>query len=460
MTFLGLSLGLTRTRPLLAVEESAAALTFTALSPRGDVRGRVQVARSGDLARDLGSGQVALREAGLRPPRSAVFVTDQATTACLELPAVSEVSADEVAGMVRFELEPLLPAPAIGGLACGWAAAQANGAPGGGGPLLACGLPADARDGLAQAFRRAGMRLEGVYGRGSCAAALLPSLDDVTVVELQPGSVGAARVRGGRVTQLQHTQADGALETAQAALELVEPGTPLVVVGPASPELIEQLQALHEDTRHMLSEPGTAPSVLGAALHALGQPGGERVAGVQGRTPRPLRSRGGVQVAAGLLVLAGVVLGLDLLTQVQLRVASDARAQLEGEVRGRRGKVEAIRQLNERHDALAAEITALEAEHAQARSGAERGAELVALVDALASTAPGGLILERLEDGGHAVVLTGTCGSPSGVQVFLDQLAAALGDRELRVALRRVTRDEASLRPSYRFEARLQGGAE
>jgi len=443
----------TGSRAVLGVEEAGDQLVLAVFGAGGEVEGSVSGPRSGDLGRDLTAGLEALRAAGARCPRRAVLVTERVTAACLELPPVAGVSAEEAEGLVRFELEPLLPAAAPGGLACGWASADA------GGQLLACGLPRPERDRLARAFRGAGLRLAGVYAPGSCAPAVAPALPRCTVVESGPGTVATARVVEGRVTVLSVVGADEPTAAASLGLELADPADPLVLVGPADPALREALAAGHPDVRPVAAEAEVSASLLGAAQHALGLPGGERVAGVPGRAPRPsLRARGPapVLVLLAALVTVAVVVGLDVHLQGRLERARDARARLDDAAGASRARAAAARQLTQERDALTEEVAELRAAREDAARRARRTTELVELLDALAATAPRGLALDALEDGGDELLVSGRSATPSLAQAFLGDLEAALASRGLRIAGRRVTRDEGALTPSYVFEARLE----
>ena len=142
----------TQARALLAIEEGADRVTLAVVRP-GDagsddeVLAALDVPRSGDPARDLQAACAAFAAAGWGKgalPREAVLVTDAATAACVEAPPTAGLPPERVDGLVRWELEPLLPEPPAGGLACGWAEREAAGREAG--PLFVCGVAAARRE--------------------------------------------------------------------------------------------------------------------------------------------------------------------------------------------------------------------------------------------------------------------------------------------------------------------------
>lgn len=351
---------------------------------------------AGTLAEDLTALADGLGRAlgGARPPRDAAFLWTQVTAAVVEVPATEGLGAERLEGLLGWELEPFLPgehaAPGANGaggaapVACGWA--RANGA----GPLFACGLRPEVRDQAREAFSRAGLRLRGLYPLLGCAAAELdPGAAGARVVlEVTSGSVAATRVEGDRVTRTRLARCAPGGEVA-AALGLVPEDAGLVLASPRS----EDLRATLGEEVPLLEAPPEAPSLpsglLGAARHALGLPGGERIAAVPPQTRRRLRLRGPVLIGGlvGLLVLSAIGLvevGLAgaleraRVRAAELRAASGAaapdKATLEKRLKAARDRQEITRELRGRHGLLPAVLRAL-AESAPEELMVERLAE-------------------------------------------------------------------------------------
>lgn len=457
-----------RTRDLLVVDLADERLhaAIVRAGARDEVVAAAEVERTEDLAQDLASALATLRAEGARVPAQAVALTDAATAVCLDVPPTAELPAERVEGLVRWELEPLVPSAGPEGLACGWAAGAAAARTAG--PLLACGLAARERDALAEAFRRAGLRLSGIYPRLGCAMAMAP-VDlpaRAVVAELAPGRVGLAWLEGGRVTRLSVTRAasDAALADAVLAAAPTD-DVPLLVVGAASDAVRAALEATRAAVTFL---PCAGPaSLLGAARHALALPGSERVAGVPGQAPAPpLLARGAVRAAlAGALVLLAVA-GADVALGNRARRLGEQVARREGEARTARLAAAAAAELVRERDAAAQEAATLRAAAERTAARERRAGELVALLDALAA-APEGVVLEGLEDrtagaGGRAgLTVRGEALDPAAAQAFLRDLAAALAPRGLTLVERQVVRAPTTRFgvDGFRFEARLAGAA-
>jgi hypothetical protein len=424
---------------LLAVETDGSSIHVAVVArdaERAVVRAAATGPATGDLAADL---QAALAAFGARArPRRAILITPRATAVVLQVPPTRSLSDERVAGLVRYELEPYLPhdevrTPGAGDqVACGWAEQGGDGERPG--PLLAAGLTVSARDEMRAAFREAGLTLVGVYPQLGCAAALLPpTARDVIVMELAQGRVAAARVSGDRVSRLVLQRASGDLdELATACRALVDDGAALALAGPVPPYLEADLADLAparvgvgvaidgEDV------PPTSASLLGAAHHALGLPGGARVAGVPGQPARvPLLRRPLVQglIAAALPVLLAVA--ALLVFSARRDAAAAAVGQLTGEVDLRQRGAEARKQLERERDALNVELKALRATAAEHEEAEGRRPWLLALLRAVADATPQDLVVEGIhEEAPGTVRLTGFARAQVDVQAFVRDLAA------------------------------------
>ncbi|MGE0707506.1 MAG: hypothetical protein AB7N76_10825 [Planctomycetota bacterium] len=446
-----------RVAPVLAISEADDRLVLAVV--RGDdLLARVEGPRTGDLLRDLEAGLEAARGRGVALPRQAVLLTDRATAMCLEVPPIADVAAERVEGLVRYELEPLLPEAGPRGIACGWAAG-ARGArePG---PLLTCGMPTAERDALAEVCRRRGVRLLGVYARLACAPALAPQdlPPRAAVVELGEDRVAVSRLEQGRVTRLSVARGQGPA-AADAALDLVEASEPVLVIGPADDAALATLEAGHDQVRHLPL--GAQASLVGAARHALGLPGGERVAGIPGQAPRtPLLQRGAVRAALAACSLAGAVLFADLSLQQRVVALQAEAARARGGASVARAEQSAQQQLARERARLTASVAELRAERVRVAARARRAGELSALLEALAR-APEGVALDALEDRPGAVEVSGVALAPGLAEAFLRDVGAALAARGLRLTERRVERGRtASGVEGFRFQAKLVRPAE
>lgn len=422
---------------LLAVEERGDRLYGALLAAHAS---GVDVVRAGSIARgqDLGADARALVDLLAGPgarPRAAIFLAEQATAVCLRVPPTAGLSAERMASLVRWELEPFLAQGAAsaqpgedGPLACGWAERATTGDA----PLFACGLAAGARGAMVGAFRAAGLRLDAIYPALGCAAGLAGTSGDVVLLELfeRGARIGCTRLEGGVVSRFSVVRCDATDPdaVADACLALAEGGQ-LALAGPIPEDVLARLGAhvrVGEGAIDPLGEPVSA-SLLGAAHHALDLPGGERVPAVAARDPRPaLWSRPAVRQAA----LAGVAALALVLIDVTLgaRVAS-ARAEvatLEAITAQARADAEAVTALKRRGRELTAEHEALSARAASAAQAGASADVARALLEAVAGATPDDLAVDALHAGAGEVRVQGFALSALAVQRFVRDLGVAL----------------------------------
>lgn len=457
-------------REVLAVEADERALQVAVVAREGEavvVRRAARVDAKGDLARDLGDALAAL---GGKPPRRAILVSGRATAVVLQVPPTSGLPGERVRGLVRYELEPYLHGELRDGadLACGWAERGALAeAPG---SMLACGLTSLARDEAWAAFKQAGLQLVGIYPQLGCAAALLPAAaaEDAVVIEHAAGRLAASRLRGGDVSRLVLQRAGLELEEqALACRGLCDDARDLVLAGPLDPSLLADLADLaptHVGLAAPAGGPQASASLLGAAHHALGLPGGARVAAINAQPPRaPLLRR---PLVRGLLALALPLLlaaGADVVVRARLAAATVAVQRLEADDGLRRAAAGARKQLEAQRDAVSRELPALRAAAAEHEAAEGRREWLLGLLRGLSAAASsssgGGVRIDGLhEDPDGAVRVTGVARGQVDVQAFVRDLARApaLAGHPPRGA--RVTREEqAPSGATYRFEVRFGG---
>lgn len=424
-----------RPTEVLAIQESGDTLLLAVVGEEG-LRGRVEASSSGDLARDLPEFLAAARSQGLRLPSRAILLTEAATALCLEVPPLRDATRERIEGLVRFELDPLLPEAGPGGVACGWATCgeQAQG-----GPLLTCGLGANQRDDFAAICRRAGLTLEAIYAPLSCGPVLASEVRAGNVLELGPRDVSVARIEGGRVTRLRRIQPQSDQTALGVALRELSASEPLTVVGPAEERDLVLLRDLVDEVSHV---PGEAPaSLLGAARHYLGQAGCERAAGVPAQAPpQPLSERLPLKALAALALLVALVGGADVYLH---RRAGALRERLA--VAERAAQAEKRRQalLKQRAD-LDKRLEPLREAARRSRSRETRARELDALLGVLAE-APAGIALDACEDRGEELLIEGEAQTPEQAEAFLHRLNLALGGRGLEMADRQLERDAERL---------------
>lgn len=456
---------------VLAVEADELGVHVAVLAREGDsvvARRGARVDATGDLARDLSAALAALP--GPRPKR-ALLVTARATAVVLQVPPTRALPLERVRGLVRYELEPYLHGELRDGadLACGWAdRGDEAERPG---PMLACGVASSVRDEACRAFRQAGLQLVAVYPQLGCAAALAPAGvdDDVVVLEQAAGRLAASRLARGSVSRLvMQRAASGLDELARACRELSEGAATVVLAGPHDPDLVADLADLqplrvgHDAAGQDPVGPAPSASLLGAAHHALGLPGGTRITAVAAQAPRPpLLRQPLVQalIAAALPIVLAV--GADVVVRARLRTAEAAVARLAAEDDLRRQAAAARRRLERERDALQAELPKLREVVAEHEAAEGRRGWLLGLLRGLSEAASAGISIEGLqEDPDGAVRVTGRARSQVDVQAFVRDLARApaLAGHPPRGAV--VTREEGPLgATAYRFEVRFGGNA-
>lgn len=381
-----------------------------------------------NLAEDLLSLHGALGRAlrdGSKPPRDVAFLWSAVTAAVVDVPTAG-LPADRLEALLGWELEPFLPGEgeahdtpgAHAGtalVACGWAQAA------GPGPLLACGVRPGVRDELREAVGRAGLRLRGLYPLLGCAVAEMErgSAGARVVLELAAGSVAATRVEGDRVTRARLSKCPPGAE-AGTAVGLVPEDAGLVLATPLRPELPDLLGVEAQLLSGAVEAPLLPSGVLGAARHALGLPGGERVACVPPQPRRKPIRLGRAQVAFGAALLAMILLavGAEL---GYARAIADRTARLQA--LGPAGSAAAKRRLETRLAQARARL-ALQGE-VQARR------QLPELLRAVAGATPEELMVERLhEEPTGALLVEGAALSELAVRRFardLDLLLKPLG---------------------------------
>lgn len=458
---------------VLAVEADEGTIHVAVVARDGEdtvVRQAARGAATGDLARDLPAALAAL--GGRSRPRRAILITPRATAVVLQVPPIQSLAAERVQGLVRYELEPYLSGAARDGgdLACGWGDRGADGdRPG---PLLACGLTAAARDEAREAFRRAGLQLAGIYPQLGCAAALLPqdAAQDAVVLEHAAGRLAASRVVGGQVSRLVLQRAPGDPGDLARACRGLCDDAPVVVAGPADPDLLADLADLAP--RHVAAPPpprdDEAPppwasaSALGAARHALGLPGGARVAAVAAQPQRPPLHR---QPAVQALVVAALPLllavGVDVVVRGRLDTARAAAVELQAEVDVRQRAAAARKALERERDAIVRSMDPLKAAAAEHAEAEGRREWLLGLLRGVARAASADVVVRAVEEEpGGAVRVEGVARAETDVQAFVRDVAAtpALAGRPPRGAT--IQRQEGRLGGvSYRFEVRFGDAA-
>jgi hypothetical protein len=407
------------------------------------LRGLV-VERAGDR---VGSRAAAVVDGGLESlsqlvkdlpdaPREAILLSSEVTAACVEAPPTVDLPAARLEGLVRWELESYAP-DAEGGLVFAWAQPAAAA-----GPLLAAAASRASRQAWDAAFAAAGLRLRGIYPRLSSAPALLSAWEEPTIlVEVADGRIGCSRVEAERVVRFRSLVGGDSLET---ILELEEPGARVVLVGSLPPELAlaPELMSLPR-----LAEEELSVSAVGAARHAWGLPGGERVTALAARDPRPpLRSRPQVKAALAVAVVLSVVVALELwvgraLGNAEVRVLGlrDQAAQLE--------RAAGARQALERElQALDVDEQTVRRREAVLQACVQRQAFLPALLAAVAAATPSEVAIDALgEEAGQRVRVRGFALNELAVRELQRDLATRLSALGLAPVESRVRRRRGRL---------------
>lgn len=408
---------LPRRAPRITVVARDERTTLGAVVAWDGVRWRVLAAAdrgTTSLGEDLHALVAALSRGlrGERPPRDVALLWSEVTTAVIEVPAAG-LPAERLEALLGWELEPYLPGEhaegngaGVAGVACGWAQ------PSGAGPLLACGVRPEVRDQVREVVGQCGLRLRGLYPLLGCAAAELGqgAAGARVVLEVGSGAVAATRLEGERVTRARVSRCPLGAEAATAA-GLVPADAGLVLAAP----LPARLRDLVGEDAPLLSGPAEAPAlpvgVLGAARHALGLPGGERIACVPPHTRRRLKLTREHALFAGIAALVLLIVGGGEAWVARGLRQSEARlAELQGltaQLPERKPLEDRLQQARERL-ALARDLRARR--------------DLPRVLRALAEAAPEELMIERLAE------------EPEGV---LRIEGVALSE----LAVRRLTRD-------------------
>ncbi|MBX3467080.1 MAG: hypothetical protein KF878_09300 [Planctomycetes bacterium] len=457
---------------VLAVEADEGTIHVAVVAREGEdtvVRQAARGAATGDLALDLPAALAAL--GGRSRPRRAILITPRATAVVLQVPPIQSLAAERVQGLVRYELEPYLSGAARDGgdLACGWGDRGADGdRPG---PLLACGLTAAARDEAREAFRRAGLQLAGIYPQLGCAAALLPqdAAQDAVVLEHAAGRLAASRVVGGQVSRLVLQRAPGDPGDLARACRGLCDDAPVVVAGPADPDLLADSADLapatwprrrpRATTRRPRPGPGQRASAPPATRWACPA---ARVAAVAAQPQRPPLHR---QPAVQALVVAALPLllavGVDVVVRGRLDTARAAAVELQAEVDVRQRAAAARKALERERDAIVRSMDPLKAAAAEHAEAEGRREWLLGLLRGVARAASADVVVRAVEEEpGGAVRVEGVARAETDVQAFVRDVAAtpALAGRPPRGAT--IQRQEGRLGGvSYRFEVRFGDAA-
>jgi len=425
--------------PLLVVEERPEALHLVAVGAEG-VAAQLLVPCAG-LASGLRAGLEQARAQGVSLPKRAILLSGRVTALCLEVPPLGQATPAEVERMVRFELEPLLPEAGPGGAACAWADPTTSG-----GPLFTCGVSVEERAQLAAEFRAAGLQLLGLYPRLGNAAALLPSTGG-TLLEASGDALALVELEEDRIQRLRRVQVGSQQSALEELRGLLAP--PLFVAGEVEPAVLEDLRL---DFPQLTPLAGGLPAgALGAARHARGLSGGERLAGLPASAPRALPWKQPVLLAVVALALVSLGIGLlDVRLERWRASAEQALREREHELDLAEQREAARRQLVAERDDLEAELTPLRAVATRRRAAGERAAALSELLVTLAR-ASDGVALDRCDDRTGEVSVEGLARTSAQAERFLSALEGALAPRGLNLSERRVERSAEGFRFSASF---------
>jgi len=381
----------------------------------------------------------ALRElqvrVGRRLPKSAWVVSSQTFLANLELPPRDTLPPERVAGLVRYELEPLVPT--VGALR--FAAGEQPGA-----ALLGAALPE-------QAWAEAERELSGLS-----LAGVLPALGAGVALAEAPGQLLEVTPEGLAFSQLDAAGQllrweGGANLTREDVLALLDPGLPLRVVAATADE------AAPFQPDCVLTPPeGLGVAAWAGARRALGLPGGERVPAFLGARPSlaaRLRPLAPVACVALFALALGISEGVLRTREARLtRSLAQARAQAEGLRRARSQQSALAASLERRR----AQLARLERQVAALDAADQRSAGLALVLSTLATTLPDEVSLEGLQDDAQTLRLTGFSLDSAAVQRLSRDLGQALepaGLQPLPARVRATLRDGVA---GYQFVLELQ----
>ena len=318
--------------------------------------------------------------------------------------------------------------------------------------VLAAGVGREARAEVETACRQAGWRLEGLYPRLACGAAVPADFEDAVVVEVAPDALALTQLREGAVVRA-HVLRETSGAMAADRVAAWAGAQPLVVLGALDPDTHAILQASVAELR--VVECSLSPSVQGAVRHAFGLAGGERVAAVAGREPAPpLWQRHGVRAAAFVVGWAGLWGAVDVVLERQYQAVRAQHAELDQRSRTRRLQATAVQALTKEREALEGQLAEARAAAELHTQRAQRAGYLVQLLDVLGRAADDGVALRGLEDTLNELTLRGYARSPDEAHTYLHRVELALQPHGLRLTERMVERDPQD--PLYTFSATLR----
>jgi Tfp pilus assembly protein PilN len=387
---------------------------------------------------DLEAAYRALQaKVGRRLPKQAWVVSDQTFVANLELPPRDTLPAERIAGLVRYELEPLVHAS--GELR--FAAGDQPGA-----ALLGAALPEQAWSDAQQELSGCGLALAGVLpGLGAGLA-----FSEAPGQLLEVGGEGLAFAQLDAAGQLVRWEG-GASLTREDVLTLLDPDLPLTVLAASAEEA-----APFQPDRVLTPPEGLSVAAWAGAQRALGLPGGERIPTFLGARPslaerlRPLAP----VICVALFAFALGVSELVLQTRANrlTRDLTQARVRAEGLRRARSQQAALAASLERRR----ADLARLERQVAALDAADQRSAGLALVLSTLATTLPDEVSLEGLQDDAQTLRLTGFSLDSAAVQRLSRDLCQALDPAGLQPLPARV---RATLRegvPGYQFVLELR----
>ena len=366
------------------------------------------------------------------------------------------------------------PVDAGGDFRCGWSA-RGNVDPGEANASLwfVTGLPDSSWRRWREALAEHGLALEGIYplaGSASASVSKRSLPQRCALVEIDAGSVSCAELFEGEVRGFQELpRTDGeALERVVEDVLATVNGQPVFVAGADPARVSNEAHGIVPELSGESRMTGMrTASMTGVARHALGLAAPGAAVCVPGRAPRrALRSRPVVWWLSALAALALLLYGVDSL--LVLRRAhgrdslADAKAPLERADRMRFDE----QTLAERSYALSRELDQArqESEAVRARSERLRRAMddrcglVVPMLDALARSIDGELVLERVESvAGGRVRVEGWAARERGIQHFTSKAATQAEPLGFRVERQAIRTDQQSRVGGYRFEFELAG---
>lgn len=376
-------------------------------------------------------------QAGRRLPKEAWVVEPQVFVAKLELPPRDALPPERRAGLIRYELEPLVPAS--GPLR--FAAGEHPGA-----SLLGAAL-------AEETWTRAVATLEPL---GLGLAGILPGLGAGVALATTPGQLLEIGPEGLAWSQL---DASGALQnweggpnlTRADVLALLDPDLALSVLA----ETAEQAAAFSPD-RALVPPAGLSPAAWAGAHAALGLPGGERVPALHGPRPSRLERFSSLAPLAWIAVLALILGGGEFVLRQRESQLTRSLAQVQARADG-------LREVKREQSALKATLNArrrslagLETRIAGLDAADRRSAGLALVLATLATTLPDEIALEGLHDDDQTLRLTGFSLDSAAVQRLSRDLGRALEEARLQPLPARVRATIREGVPGYHFTLELR----